>query len=294
MANIEHFADEDIAEEDFADERKPTLTFAETIEEQLMQDEQHHQESLHDVKKICKILRKLEMADAEIHQVIDIMLKKEEHNSWSTGNQKSKSLSIVAQLRKEVEEKQVMCDEANELANSLQGKLKNLRSEFAEEKSSLVRDKRELEEVNSGLRSSLKLAEDSRKESNELKEKLREKEEEMQKLRLQTEKNQKEAKELADKVTYLEGEAEKFKTKLADKSEKSNDDAELEKLKEKLRLEVEENKQLTQSVKEQQGVIKAALKNIYPNMEIKDYCPEHQESFDKFVAKMKDQQSGED
>ena len=66
------------------------------------------------------------------------------------------------------------------------------------------------------------------------------------------------------------------------------DSLEVERLRERLQAEEEENAQLSKSLKEQQGVIKAALTRIYPEQgSMEECCPEHLEAFERFVAMMK-------
>lgn len=205
-----------------------------------------------DVKKICKSLKKVEMTAEEISIVIDLMLKKEEQSSWIN---KSKKYSILLQLKKEVEEKKSQLDEFLEQNNSLQTKLKQLRTEFMDEKTMLAKEKRELEEANASLNNQV----------NSIKA---------------------EEKVVRDRVQKLEEELVQLRGSSSTANTSSSDHSRLQDLEERLQAEREENARLNESIKEQQGVIKAALKRLDPSLEV-DLCQEHQDSLEKFVEKMK-------
>lgn len=210
-------------EEDNSSEHQRVLKFAdESVEpgkESLIPTEEV------DVKKMCKNLRKIEMTDEEISSIIDVMLKKEEHNNWIN---KSKKPSVLLQLKKDVQEKQEQLEEAQELNNSLQAKLKQLRAEFVEEKASLAKERKELEESVENLNLQLNAAKASSR---------------------------------------------------------------LQELEERLKTESAENARLNESIREQQSVIKAALARLYPNLSTEELCQEHQDILDKFVEKMKREQT---
>ena len=136
-----------------------------------------------------------------------------------------------------------------------------MRNEFSDDRTSLLREKRVLEETNATL---------SRKAQS-------------------ADENKKEAADLRSRMESLEAETEKLKANMT--SEKLS--REVAELREKFEAELKENSALSKSVKEQQGVIKTALRRLYPNLEVGEMCPEHQECFDKFVAQM-EKKSGDD
>jgi predicted RNase H-like nuclease (RuvC/YqgF family) len=134
-----------------------------------------------------------------------------------------------------------MLAESGELVSSLQNKLKNLRSEFIDEKNTLTKEKKELEEANSSLKNQL---------------------------------------------SNVKAEEKALKERLAQVEE----DERLSELEKRLQEEKEENSKLNKSLQEQQGVIKAALNRLYPNLGV-ELCQEHQEWLDKFVDKMKQEKT---
>ena len=128
------------------------------------------------------MIRKTEMTDTEINLIMEIIIKKEEQNQWVNSSSKRQTsilaklkvrstlqyyiryrqaadfvettiyvhVLVLCQLQGEVEAQTIRVGEITDLNNSLQAKLRQLRSEFNEEKSILLREKRELEERLSG------------------------------------------------------------------------------------------------------------------------------------------------
>lgn len=204
-------------------------------------------EDTFDCKKFSKTLRKSEMTIEEINILIEILMKKEEQSQWVDSSGKN---SILFQLRKEADDRKREVLEAQELTNSLQAKLKQIRGEFTEEKSTLLREKRELEETKANMQR------------------------EIEALKLQ--------RSVSSNSSSLEESSDRA-------SGNNNDERWLQKIQElkaQLQEEKEENAALNKSVLEQQGVIKTALKRIYPALEV-EYCEEHQKWFESFVEKMK-------
>ncbi|TRY79856.1 hypothetical protein TCAL_17070 [Tigriopus californicus] len=203
------------------------------------------QEDTFDCKKFSKTLRKSEMTIEEINTLIEILIRKEEQSQWVDSSGKN---SILFQLRKEADDRKREVLEANELTNSLQAKLKQIRGEFTEEKSTLLREKRDLEEAKANLQR------------------------ELEALRLQRN---------MSSSSSVEGAS-------SDRASANNDRwlQEIQELKAQLRDEKEENGALNKSVLEQQIVLKTALKQICPALGV-EYCDEHQKWFESFVEKMK-------
>ncbi len=254
LANLNDNEDEDI---DLSVEKPRTLKFSEV--EEILKPKQQQQQQEPDVKQICKTLRKMDLSDSEVNQIVEIMAKKEEQNSWQG------QPSILARLRREAEERKAEAVEANEVVASLQNKLKQMRTEFSDDRAAFLREKRVLEEANVTLTRKAATAED----------------------------NKNAAQELKKKMEQLEEELAKTKEKLD--SDKLS--SEVSELREKLASETKENSALNKSIAEQQGVIEMAMRRLFPDELAKDeddddasdpkVCEEHQKSFDKFVAEMK-------
>ena len=162
---------------------------------------------------------------------------------------------MVSKLKHEVEEKQAKVDECEELISSLQSKLKQLRTEFTEEKNAISREKRELEEVNDRLRGQAEVGQ--------------KKEVEIQGLKL-------EIKELK----------EKLQNPVVDGATGDQN----KELMERLRGEELQNKNLNESIAELKTVMRVALGRIYPDLKLTSEVngPENETLLEKFAAKMKE------
>ncbi len=210
-------------------------------------DKEEEEEPFSDVRKVSKHLRRMELTQDEINSLIDLLLKKEEQSLWVNKFHKP---STVAALRKDAEEREAKVREQEDLVNSLQAKLKLLRSEAADDKVALIKEVRELKEANAAL-------------SRQNEESIRRRNQDSAALE-----------ELRSRAADLEG--------CVDGTNMVKD------LREKLEEERKENERLSQAITEQQGVIKTALKRIFPSLNV-EYCQEHQEYFDRFLAKMREE-----
>ena len=85
------------------------------------------------------------MTEDEIKMIIDIMVKKEEQSGWISSNNAKNKKSVLLELKKDIEAKDVELREIGDQLTSLQSRLKVMRSEFTEERQTMNREKRELE-----------------------------------------------------------------------------------------------------------------------------------------------------
>ena len=126
-------------EEQEVEVKRTTLTFATQVNGGGSNKKEPEQ---FDLKRYSKTLRRTELSIEEINILIEILLKKEEQTGWVNASKKN---SVLFELKREIESRETEVKEAQELVTSLQGRLKQIRSEFAEEKGAL---RRELEEKN--------------------------------------------------------------------------------------------------------------------------------------------------